>query len=72
MVVLFLLFWIFGMPYLRGSGGTPTTNVENNVQAPEAPQQAQEQAPAAGGDTNINVPIPEKIDVNVQNGTDGQ
>jgi hypothetical protein len=34
------------------------------VQAPTA-----EQKPAEDGDTTVNVPIPEKIDVNV---TDGQ
>lgn len=59
---LMLLFWIFGMPYV-GRSGAPTTNVENNVQAPEVP----EQVPAQTGDTNINVPIPDQIDVNVEN-----
>ncbi len=65
---MFLVFWFFGMPYLRNAGGAPTTQVENNVQAPEAP----EQAPAQGGDTNISIPVPDKVDVNIQNGNDGQ
>ncbi len=69
-LALVFLFWFFGMPYLRGgnTGGAPTTNVENNVQAPSVPDQAQPE----GGDTNINVPIPDEVDVNVRNDQDGQ
>lgn len=65
LLALFFLFWIFGLPYLRNTGGggqTPTT-IENNVQAPEVP----ESAPAQDGDTTINVPIPDEVDVNVRN-----
>jgi hypothetical protein len=61
-VVVFALFWFFGMPYLRGGGtgsSAPTNNIENNVQAPEAPT-------GEGGDTNINVPVPDEVDVNIQ------
>lgn len=65
-IVVALLFWLIGMPYLRGSGATPDTNIENNMQAPA------DQAPAESGDTNINVPIPDEINVNVTNGQGGQ
>lgn len=70
-LVMILLFLFVGVPYFRGSGNggeTPQTNVENNVLAPETP----EQAPAQGGETNITIPIPDKVDVNIQNGQDGQ
>lgn len=65
---LILFFWFYGMPYFRGGrnqDGTPTTNIENNVQAPE-------QAPAPAGDTNVNIPVPEKVDVKIEGGQQGQ
>lgn len=55
LLVLGLLY--FGLPYLRGTGGSSTapTNETINVEAPEAP---------SGGGTTIEVP--DQIDVNVQ------
>jgi hypothetical protein len=65
--VVILLFWFFGMSYFRSGSASPT-NIENNVQTPEIPTQA----PAQGGDTNITIPVPDKVDVNLQNGQRGQ
>lgn len=57
LVAVLLLFWFFGAPTMRrnGNGTEQPTIIENTMQPP-----------AEDTDTDINVPIPDQIDVNVQ------